>query len=95
MTFLLDSCARLVRFCSAPWPNIPPPLTSGLTAGQDYEIQVRALNPQGEGGWSFSAVGSPRATGRVATLDLPLVALLRTPVQMALTYVSPPLPPTP
>ena len=26
MTFSLNSDARLVHFCSAPWPNIPPPL---------------------------------------------------------------------
>ena len=63
---------------------------SSLTAGQEYEVQVRAVNAIGEGTWSFSAVGSPQATGSVATLQLPLVALLRTPVELAVDYVGTP-----
>ena len=62
---------------------------SGLTEGLDYELQVRAVNAQGSGPWSYSAIVSvPLASSGIASVALPEVALLHTATAMELTYAT-------
>ena len=41
MTFSLNIDARLVHCCSAPWPNIPPPLTRPAARGHIHDTRTR------------------------------------------------------
>ncbi len=65
---------------------------SSLELGRNYEVQVRANSAGGSGPWSFSSFAVPVTPGRVSSINLPLVALLRTPMSLEISYNSDPLP---
>ena len=65
---------------------------SGLQPGQAYDVQVQAVNGVGPGPWSPISVETPLTPGMIASLNLPLVALLRTPVALELEYATSSLP---
>ena len=62
VTFSLDSYARVVHSCSAPWPDIKPPLTPGVwglsatRCGVGLKAEPGPTTITGRRSWSWSAV---------------------------------------